>query len=582
MQRITIREEDHTTNTIDSSLDIGSVLIPGFATNGPVMEPVEVTSLAEFLGTFRDVTKSEPKFNTDQAYPIADENKFSQYNLNLEDAKKKLGLGNSLEGREIWIYGHSTKYKVGDYCLYDNYIWYCITANEYKDSFNQDNWQKGVQSGIDEASKIFVKIEDKYYTYINPVISSTEGTRCNPQLTRIANEGFSKDAIPVDEAGNIAKMYKQNDIDLSWTMAKLLLTKGIPVTYIRMNKNSSEITVERAYEALKHIFIYNTEDENCIYQDLLDKGAYNIQFITSGGYPTFEYGDNSISQGMLSLAANVSGKENMKGRGDCVALIDHTNNPDRPLIGNGSVFSSITTNVGTSSFGSMFTPWCETTDSTETNPKYVPGSFIYLYTFASHFPNLNSWSIYAGTQNGRCSLIKGLHTKKTLTNRIAEEYQNSFGKSDKDKISINAITYIRNYGYCIWGNRTLENYASDNPGFALSFLNIRNLVSEVKKVCFFTAQELMFSVNGDLLWQKFKSKVDSVLSQMVSGYGLKSYKIIRLAGSTVGAANYNQDKTKLSVAVVLYPAYGIESVDVVIDLRDEDDISVYEESSEEV
>ena len=55
---------------------------------------------------------------------------------------------------------------------------------------------------------------------------------------------------------------------------------------------------------------------------------------------------------------------------------------------------------------------------------------------------------------------------------------------------------IRPYGYCIWGNRTLN---ENNGLVASSFMNIRTLVNEVKKTVYSVAKSLTFELNNDVL-----------------------------------------------------------------------------------
>ena len=97
--------------------------------------------------------------------------------------------------------------------------------------------------------------------------------------------------------------------------------------------------------------------------------------------------------------------------------------------------------------------------------------------------------------------------------------------------------------------------------FALHVLNIRNLVSDVKKQAYIAAKSLMFEQNNDVLWLNFKSLVTPLLDQMVSGEGLSSYKLIK---------NVSQDKTRLSATIRLYPTYAVESFEIEITLEDEE------------
>ena len=435
MQRIKIFEKDNTTNVVSSPINIGSVLIPGFADKGDIMKPIECLTYSEFTSNFG---VSAPKFRAsdDNRYPV-----------------------------------------------------------EFK----------------------------------NAAIPYDDG----------------------DESDEMPFMYNKDDSDPSWCMAKSLIQLGMPVVYIRMNEYDSsssdsdyDVTVKKAYEQLEKIFAEasSSDLEDTVYSKLLDKNTYNIQFITSGGYPTLEYKNSSISSGMVSMASSdVTGSYN-SGRGDAVALLDHTNNMYRPLIGPDSFFEM--NPVENSSYASIFTPWCETSVS---GLRYAPGSFIYLYNVASKLGASYSWSIYSGINNGHCNIVSNLNTKHVLTNKIAEYYQNDF--RNPKHCSINAITYIRNYGYCIWGNRTCEAYtaSASNKGFSLSFLNIRNLVSDVKKQAYFASTELMFEINNDVLWTKFKSKMQRLLDQMVSGYGLEAYKFVKNYESDNSDAFVPQEPPKAEV-----------------------------------
>lgn len=371
--------------------------------------------------------------------------------------------------------------------------------------------------------------------------------------------GFLENAIPEAEDDETeettAIMYPTNTVDLSWILAKRYLEAGLPIVYVRMNEYQTvdgtelsgdtvpegyDITVARAYSYMKSTIF----DANSI---LYDKGEFDIKFITSGGYPTFEH-SSGIDNDMLALAAS---------RGDSVAIIDHTNNPTRPLgaTNTKSVYNSITNGasglqMSNLSYGTMFTPWCQLSQSLS-----VPASAVYLEAFATAARNNPNWLAIAGVQRGNVN-IKALLTSTPLTNTIADSYQQL-----ESGISINAITKINGYGYCIWGNRTLVNRNASGIGFATSTLNIRNLVSDVKKQLRLAAISCMFEQNNEVLWVNFKSLISPLLDRMVAGYGLKRYKLIK---------QQTVDKSKLSADVRLYPENTVESFDITVTLTDED------------
>lgn len=369
--------------------------------------------------------------------------------------------------------------------------------------------------------------------------------------------GFPTEAVPEsDNAENPAIMYNKFDVDLSYTLAKRCLSAGLPVVYVRMNEyhlggderldiggdvpEGYDVTVARAYEFMASTVF---SEDSALYE----KGEYDIKFVTSGGYPTFEH-SSGISALMGALAAT---------RGDCVALIDHTNNEARTLAATASTsvyYKMSHGNDGISStnlsFCAMFTPWCQITSTLA-----MPASFIYLEQFANASRNNPNWLAVAGVQRGQCSILAPL-TVTPLTNKIADSYQQL-----ESGISINAITKINGYGYCIWGNRTLTNRNNTGAGFATSTLNVRNLVSDVKKQLRVAAMSCMFEQNNDVLWVNFKSLVSPLLDRMVAGYGLKNYKILKLA---------SVDKSKLSADIRLYPENTVESFDLTVTLTDED------------
>ena len=214
-------------------------------------------------------------------------------------------------------------------------------------------------------------------------------------------------------------------------------------------------------------------------------------------------------------------------------------------------------------YATMITPWCTFRLNglyTDESQLELPGSFAYLKCLAQMLNSDSDWFAVAGVSRGLVPDLKSLCTVTPLTNRIADSYQpepNSKGEG----VAINAITNVKPYGYCLWGNRTLRMQRSSRPGFALNFLNIRNLVSDVKKQAYLAAKSLMFEQNNEILWLNFKSLLTPLLDQMVSGEGLSAYKLIK---------NVSQDKTRLSATIRLYPVYAVESFEIEITLEDEE------------
>lgn len=465
---------------------------------------------------------------------------------------------------------------------------------------------------------------------------------------------FAENAIPVN-----TPMFKQGDVDPSYVYARELIFAGIPVLYERINEGDADITVDAMYSAL-------TSGEGGVVQ-LTDTGEYSVKYITTGGYPSFEFGmdANGASDISKETAEEVTavgwltdGKEafdakleenqmtptteegtttfvikfngtawaidkagtalvitlsdwgiNFVGtategdtisvvyrlepgntnlanrllavaaeRGDCIALIDHTNNEDRSLLANSetSVYYSISNSespysiTSNGAYGAMFTPWCKVSfnalvknrkndtnpifNNVDWSPNAMPASFEYLMSLAYSIRNNASWLAIAGVSRGIVPNFIDLNISGRMTNAIAESYQ------EDNKISINPITNIKPYGFTIWGNRTLKNNAVEDGLTATSFLNIRNMISDIKKLATTAAKRCIFEQNTDILWINFKSYITPLLDQMTSGYGLSGYRIIKQTSPS---------PVKIVAIIRIYPIYAVESFDITIELSND-------------
>ena len=260
-------------------------------------------------------------------------------------------------------------------------------------------------------------------------------------------------------------------------------------------------------------------------------------------------------------------------RGDCIALIDHKNAPGQALTGTGSFYAAV--NSWASSLDgndscAMFTPWvnisCSTyKPGTDRNINFeMPPSFAYLSALAKSIRTNASWLAVAGATRGQIPGLNGdkpLAIDNLLTNAIAEnEYQNRGDKAECP-VSINAITNIKPFGYRIWGNRTLKNNTTEKNLTATSFLNIRNMVCDIKKVVYEACRKYTFEQNNDVLWLNFKSYIEPTLTKMKTGAGLSSYKIIQ---------EPVDEKAKLKATIQIFPLYAVEDFEISVVMSDEE------------
>ena len=316
------------------------------------------------------------------------------------------------------------------------------------------------------------------------------------------------------------------------------------------SKNSTDGIVDRIAAAVNKSY-------------LKDKGLYNIKFISNGGYI-----DNKINIAIEALAV---------ARGDCCAIQDisyaKTYDNIKDAINNNKLsdIGLSVTSTPTGKYTAAFTPWGSykvpciqnyiKKDSVGTNkaeyyPSEVelPASFAYLMAAANCFATgVNNWSAVAGASRGTIPYLK------SLKERYTEEQINNVLQT-RDRVSINPIATINPFGDIIWGNRTLFNNVVNGNLTASSFLNIRNLISDVKKTVFKAARQLTFEQNSAILWVKFKSLVKPTLDQMVTGAGLSGYELIK---------NVTKEKAKLVATVRLFAIEAVEDFDITIELADD-------------
>lgn len=593
MNRISIYESDATTNGTNlTSSDI--VYVPGFAASGEAAyrTPKLCTSLQEFTkyfgkspATFLE-TQYYPKLTSSttgsttsitghgfsaQAIPSETDAWFSGAYVDNSTLQSVNGAVDPsyIYARELLIagipvvyerlnrvteipanvYEYTTgkAYAVNDVCIYNHVYYRCISvvtaAPEVLDTTNwvTDKGYKLFVSGSSYTVGDQVMVENssayEYYTCIQSVKSATaieEG------------DNWEKKATTPDDIAPY-------DVHIDNFYASLFSTTT-------MHNSVTTYTIPDGYTPVYDI---SSEDDTSSNYDLLDKGQYSIKYFTSGGYPNFEYstGTTNLANSMALFA---------KERGDAIAFIDHTDYAGRALIGTTSVYGSISNATSSdtrnwivesaSTFATMITPWVKVNLSTSysgSSTCSMPGSFAYLTAFATSTRTYDSSLAIAGPVRGLIPNIVELDTVKTLTNSIANSYQCDPADTG---ISINPITYVSPYGYCIMGNRTLSQNAALS-GFATTFLNQRCIICDVKKIVYKAAQACMFEQNNNTTWLKFSNAISTKLDAITSAAGISDYAIYK---------NTPSDKSKLSATIKIYPEYALESFDIYVNLSDED------------
>jgi hypothetical protein len=333
--------------------------------------------------------------------------------------------------------------------------------------------------------------------------------------------------------------------DKSFIMAYELLKAGLFVLYevpaATLGGTTAVATVAEMETALAQAGFWNR---------LKDRGLYDIRFLTSGAYLK---GDTAVANIMLQVVGGAT------GRGDAVVLLDHASN----LTAKSAVQTHFDT-IGAfadAKFGAGFTPWINVTSElipgAESN--LMPGSFGYLLAFSESVRVNYSWLAVAGATRGK---IPSLVTP-FVSIRYGEVEANDFQSRTAGAITINPICNVTPYGFILWGNRTLSPVGAGTTVqtdlVASNFLNIRNLVSSIKKVLFTTSRGLTFEQNSDILWINFKSGIIPLLDQMIAGNGIADYRILKKTA---------EKKATLKAVIKIVPIEAVEDFDLTIEMSD--------------
>ena len=506
---------------------------------------------------------------------------------NTEDVKDL--IGKTADENSTYYYKDSEKYvpystpitypKFSDYKVGADSTVYELTAIDYVDVakyYNDEAYKVDPTGTIDKYE------EADYPTFKSVVLISSDGitytvlsdAKDAPEKFGTDNESTYKDkhyalsvgvgSEPTDWKTNFNRYYVRSGKTVGGTDNDTYTKISLPSNYKAYESGNiySKFSIDISSPSVKTMY---TELENIFdasdVTGLVDKGNYDFKYLTTGGYPVFEYKNGSLVGQMLKLAST---------RGDCVALIDHTDNKGRtidPADGDGkSLYQCLkASSITDGEFGAMFTPWSTFNRTTkDSNIKIssfrAPGSFAYLLSLADSIQTNANWLAVAGVARGGVRNLADGGMTTVIPNGVADYMQ------PRDGISINAVTNIRPYGYTIWGNRTLN---KNSEGLvATSFLNIRNLISDVKKTCYRVARKMTFEQDTDVLWINFKSDISKLLDRMKSGYGISGYKILRDTEHEMAGA-----KATLCAQVVLFPVEPVEDFYITIVLKD-DEVSV--------
>ena len=347
-------------------------------------------------------------------------------------------------------------------------------------------------------------------------------------------------------SGKPAQVEVPASYDKGWIVANSLLNLGMQVLYIGFNKGDPEIFEGETPTASKFEEFLQGWDSSA----LKDRSIYDFRFLTLGGYNTIpEGGTYGIEDKTEDKTLNIV--KVAKSRKDCIALVDCKSTSvtydavmkDFNTTGTGKIPYAAISKTWEDTFVAAFAPWCTfnlsefglapISSGEEPNAKVVntidlPGSIVYLFAFAQSIQNYPTWYAAAGSVRG---VSPYAYAPKQIYGELAVD---TLETRDPGTATINAICNVYPYGYLMWGNRTLCPVGMTNSGeetgedlSASNFLNIRNLIIDIKKTLYQACRSLTFEQNNDTLWTKFTAAITPLLDTMKTSNGISGYKLTK-------------------------------------------------------
>jgi len=503
MPSINIQETDNTVYGLSTVTNDNIVFIPGSAITGPSDEPVLIGSGAEFISKFGPYAPERGDSTVGSTWDYA-------YNL-------------LLYGLPVLFKRITTKTDVGG----------TVTSLVTKATAD-------LKDLYTEVGVVVGKVTELY--------GGSYGNSLNVTVERLTTSIYFRvyrDAKLIESVRVINITVGETEANIR---AKLLL--AIPMLSLTTVKIEITDPIKFALAPIVSLKLAggtDADDEEVLaqipasFEGLLDKYVYDIKFVTSGGYTDSTSTDTPISDAMILLAET---------RGDSTSILD------MPLGTPPEDVTSFWTALNTS-YGTAFGPWFFTKlkDRTE---KWMPPSFIFLRALAKSLSAGNKiWNPPAGVK--RASITEAIKPEYEIGGSILDSWQ------ETNPQCVNPIMKLRQYGYVIFGQRTLYatiDGATDKRS-GLQELGVRITANEIKRLIFNISLGLSFDQNTLRTWNEFRGLLDPQLAQMKADRGITDYQII-MDETVITDQDVNENKVRGNVRVSITRAS--EDFDINFDL----------------
>ena len=264
--------------------------------------------------------------------------------------------------------------------------------------------------------------------------------------------------------------------------------------------------------------------------------------------------DSTLVDKMLTIAST---------RADALAVIDVGSGggiyrPDFDTLTNAqaasvtSIISQIATRQYDTSYGCTYFPNVRVKDTLNGNDTVfvAPPSVAAIGAIAKSEAQSQPWFAPAGFNRGGLGRLGGLQGP------IVVGAWQHLTKDDRDQLYQSKVNPIARFpatgDTVIFGQRTLQQQPS-----ALDRINVRRLMIFLKKRIGDIANTILFDQNLQATWNRFKTRADTVLSEVKAEMGIAEYKLVLDESTTTPDLI---DRNIMYAKIFIKPARAIEFI----------------------
>jgi len=490
MPAILIREIDNTIYNVIKDVSDNVVFIPGLAITGPYDDSVLCTTYEDFIATFGDHAPStaDTTFMTSWDYAV-----------NLLLMNTPVMFRRLTQNYSVTPVVDLTGYAVGSSNMQTavaSPVTYATISGKWGGTYDNVLYYTVSNDTTNYYLKVYEKTGTSTYTLleVNTVCAYTGTLETDLAAYAAGIAALSSNYVTISSivTANITACSALSEI----------LT-GTYTAVAAVGSQGGDPTTEAQIIA----------SMATVYAEMSDKYLYNIKFITSGGYTS---ATAPLYNAMVSLAST---------RGDALALLD------APVGTSADAESTYwyTTVPINSSYAASHAPWANLSLKTGT-AKWCPPSFVFLYQLSKSINAGNKiWQPMAGVNRATVSEVNRL--EYNIGAATLDNWQNHGGTGTYVYQSINPIMRLRQYGYVIYGQRTLY-YINSTTHSALEELAVRMVSIEIKRKIFETCIRLSFEFNNLHTWNEFKGTMIPYLDSLYQNDAITSYQVIMNSNTT--------------------------------------------------